>query len=201
MGQQKRERKLTGRTHCRPFAEQRDRASPREELAGCGRTSSARGRRQEGGERGKLGPKDRSPYRAANRPPVSNQTPPEILDGRHPPGGSWRDTGCWQGLGLGTRRGEGAPHRGECSRQAPGCLSRSDGEDAKSRRSFLFRAFVEHPRAGTAHSAGHAPYRAAGSLSSRRGESSTSPSLPRDRTSNPNKSQPPPASVRAEIRH
>ena len=37
------------------------------------RPSPAGGRRQGGGERGRLGPKDRSPYRAANRPPVSNQ--------------------------------------------------------------------------------------------------------------------------------
>ena len=35
--------------------------------------------------------------------------------------------------------------RGECTHQAPGCLSRLDGEGTKSRRSFLFRAFVEHP--------------------------------------------------------
>ena len=74
-----------------------------------------------GGERGRLGLKDRSPYRAANRPPVSNQTPPEVLDGRHPPGGSRRDTGRrhptraggdWAGDAEGRRRaapGESAP--------------------------------------------------------------------------------------------
>ena len=47
----------------------------REELAGCGpdRPSLAGGRRQGGGERGRLGPKDRSPYHTASRPPVSNQ--------------------------------------------------------------------------------------------------------------------------------
>ena len=43
--------------------------------------------------------------------------------------------------------------RGECARQASGCLSCSDGEGTKSRRSFLFRVFVEHQRAGTARSA------------------------------------------------
>ena len=70
------------------------------------------------------------------------------------------------GLGLGTPRGEGAHTRGECARQAPGCLSRPDGEGTKSRRSFLLLAFVEHPRAGTTCSAGHAPYRTARSLNS-----------------------------------
>ena len=80
--------------------------------------SPARGRRQGGGERGRLGPKDGIPYRTANRPPVSNQRLPEILDGRHPLGRvagrhrvqapDWRG----RGLGLGTRRGEGALHPG-----------------------------------------------------------------------------------------
>ena len=52
-----------------------------------------------------------------------------------------------------------------------------------------------------ARSAGHAPYRAAGSLSSVDGESNTPPSPQRDGTSNLNKSPPPPACVRAETRH
>ena len=88
--------------------------------------------------------------------------------------------------------------RGECTRQAPGCLSRSDGEGTKSRRSFLFHVFVEPPRGGTARSTGHAPYRAAGSLSSVDGESSTSPSPQRNGTSNLNEttSPPPPVSGR-----
>ena len=47
--------------------------------------------------------------------------------------------------------------RGECARQAPGCLSRSDGEGTNRRRSLLFRTFVEHPGAGTARSTGPAP--------------------------------------------
>ena len=46
------------------------------------------GRRQGGGERGKLGPRDGIPYQTANRLPVSNQRLPEILDGWHPQGGS-----------------------------------------------------------------------------------------------------------------
>ena len=46
------------------------------------------GRRRGGGERGKLSPRDGVPYQIANRHPVSNQRLPEILDGRHPPGGS-----------------------------------------------------------------------------------------------------------------
>ena len=120
MGQQKRERKLTGRTHCRPFAEQRDRASPREELAGCGRTSSARGRRQGCGERGRLGPKNRSPYRAANRPPVSNQRPPEILDGRHPREGRGGNPGRRHLTGQRGRAGTGAGDAEGRRRAAPG---------------------------------------------------------------------------------
>ena len=71
-----------------------------------------------------------------------------------------------RGRGWG-RGGEKARRiQGECARPAPGCLSRLDGEGTKRRRSFLFRTLVEHPRAGTARSAGHAPYGTAGSLSS-----------------------------------
>ena len=87
---------------------------------------------------------------------------------------------------TGTARGEGESHLGECTRQSPGCLSRSDGEGTKCRHSFLFHAFVEHPRAGTAHSTEHTPYRTAGSLSSVEGENSAGPSLQRNRTSNLN---------------
>ena len=39
----------------------------------------------------------------------------------------------------------------------------------------MFRAFVEHRRAGTARSAGHAPYRAAGTLSSVEGKAASAP--------------------------
>ena len=59
------------------------------------------GRRQGGGERGKLGPRDDIPYRTANRPPVSNQRLPEILDGRHQPGGLRLDTGRTHPTGAG----------------------------------------------------------------------------------------------------
>ena len=79
------------------------------------------------------------------------------------PEGSRRDTG--RGLGLGTRRGEGTRTRGGCARQAPGCLSCSGGEGTKHRRNRVC-AFVEYPKTGTAGNTGHAPYRAAGSLSS-----------------------------------
>ena len=110
-------------------------------------------------------------------------------------GGADRDWGWGRG-------GEKAHcTRGECARQAPGCRSCSDGKGTKSRCSFLFRAFVEHPRAGTARSTRHAPSRAARSLSSIDGESSTSPSLQCEETSNRNKRPPPPSCVRAEIRH
>ena len=122
-----------------------------------------------------------SPYCTANRPPVSNQRPPKILDGRHPPGGSWQDTGRTHPTGAGRDWGWGHGGQkawrtwGEYARQAPGCLSRSDGEGTKRRGSFLFRAFVEHPRAGTTCSAGHAPYRTAGSLSSVEGKAAPAP--------------------------
>ena len=36
------------------------------------------------------------PYQTANRPPVSNQRLPEILDGRHPPGGSRLEASSWE---------------------------------------------------------------------------------------------------------
>ena len=76
-------------------------------------------------------PKDNSPYRTANRPPVSNQRPPETLDGRHPPGGSRRDTGRRHPTSTGRDWGRGHGGQkahctwGERARQAPGCLSRS----------------------------------------------------------------------------
>ena len=90
-------------------------------------------------------------------------------------------------LKLGPQRAEGAQHGGECAPQAPGCLSRSGGEGTKRRRSFLFRAFVELPRAGTAQ-------RRARTIENRREpeqrrqESSARPSPQRDGTSNPNES-------------
>ena len=80
-----RERERAG-THCGPFAEQRkNRVIP--EKASRRQT----GPRQEAGGRGKgqTRPQRRHPYQTANRLPVSNQRLPEILDGRHPPGGSW----------------------------------------------------------------------------------------------------------------
>ena len=123
----------------------------REELAGYRSAQPRRRLEAGGGERGRLGPKDRSPYRTANRPPVSNQRPPEILDGRHPPGGSRRDTRCrhptcaggdW-GWGRGRQKAPRTP--GERAREAPGCLSGSDGEGTKRRRSFLFRLLWNTP--------------------------------------------------------
>ena len=134
-----------------------------------------------GGERGRLSPKDCSPYHTANRPPVSNQRPPEILDGQHPLGGSRQDTGCRHPTRRGGDWGWGCRGQkvrrtwGECAPQAPGCLSRSDGEGTKSRHSFLFHAFLEHPSTGTARSAGHALYRATGSLSSVEGKTAPAP--------------------------
>ena len=85
---------------------------------------SPAGGRQEAGGRGKgqTLPQRRHPYQTANRPPVSNQRRPEILDGRHQPRGSqpeisfpkqtqgtpdWRTRKLRLGCG-----GEGAPHPG-----------------------------------------------------------------------------------------
>ena len=87
---------------------------------------------------------------------------------RHPTGagGNWG----WDRGGEKARR-----TRGECAGQAPGWLSRSDGEGTKCRRSFLFCAFMEHARARTARSAGPAPYRTAGSLSRVEGKGAPAP--------------------------
>ena len=73
----------------------------REELAGYG-PAQPRGRLEAWG-RGKrqARPQGPQPLPTANRPPVSNQRPPEILDGRHPPGGSPRDTGRRHPTGAG----------------------------------------------------------------------------------------------------
>ena len=170
-----------------------------------------------------MGPKDCIPYHTANRPPVSNQRLSEILDGRHLPGGSRLDTGrthptcaggdwgwgrrgqkahapdwCGEKLRLGPWRGEGEPHPGRVrpsSSWLPEPLRRGRH---KTQAQHFFRAFLEHPRAGTALSAGHAPYRTAGSLSSVEGKAA--PSLPNG-TSDLNKGPRPPACVRAEIRH
>ena len=68
------------------------------------------------------------------------------------------------------RRGEKVPYtRGECARQAPGCLSCSDQEGIK-RRPNRACAFVEYPKTGTARDSGPAPCRATWSLSSVDGE-------------------------------
>ena len=101
MGQQKRERKLTG-LNTLPLV-RRTKGLSKSRGARRLRTSpvlpEAGGRG--GGERGRLGPKDRIPYRTASRPPVSNQRPPEILDGRHLLGGSRLNTGHMHPTGVG----------------------------------------------------------------------------------------------------
>ena len=91
MGQQKRGRKLTSPNTLLAVRRTKGPSKSREDLAAqaSDRPSPARGWRQGERERGRLGPKDRIPYRIANRPPVSNQRPSEIL-----PGGLRGDTGC-----------------------------------------------------------------------------------------------------------
>ena len=202
----KRERKLTGPNTLPAVHRTKGLSKSREELACCGRPSPAGGRRQGGGERGRLGPKDRIPYRTANRPPVSNQRPPEILDGRHPPGGSWRDTGRRHPTrparaGMGTRRGEGAPHPGRV-RRSSSWLPEPLGRGRHKTQAQLFVPCFS----GTPEGWNPASRRARSIWNSREpeqriGESSASPSPQRDGTSNLNKRPPPPACVRAEIRH
>ena len=64
-----------------PFAERRtDQFQRRARQLRTG-PSLAEGRRQGGGERGKLSPRDGIPYQTADRLSVSNQRLPEILDG------------------------------------------------------------------------------------------------------------------------
>ena len=201
----------------------------------------AGGRRQGGGERGKLGPRDDIPSHTANRPPVSIQRLPEILDGRYPPpGGSRLESSSWeQTQADGTRpvraeteagateeRGHAAS--GESAPVKPLAARATQAREGTKRRRNRIHAFVEDPKTGTARNAGPAPYRAAGSLSSVDGEStdtreqgqtqcgrnmvrathtqrylSAAPRPPRSRTElvNLNKRSPPPACVRAEIRH
>ena len=81
--------KSANRAHCGAVGRTKEGLSnSREELASCGPAHPPKG----GGERGKHGPRDGIPYQTADRPPVSNQRLPEILDGRHPSGGSRLET-------------------------------------------------------------------------------------------------------------
>ena len=118
-----------------------------------------------------LCPKDCSPYCTANRPPVSNQRPPEILEGRHPPGGSWQDTGRRHPTDVGGDWGWG---RGGQK------VHHTRGEWHKKQAQLFVPCLCGTPRAGTARSAGHAPYRTAGSLSSV--ERKAAPAPPRSAT-------------------
>ena len=87
-------------------AKEREKINLPEHTAGCSQNKGSdqvEAARLEAGGRGKgqARPEDRSPYRTADGPPVSNQRPPEILDGRHAPGGSRRDTGRRHPAGAG----------------------------------------------------------------------------------------------------
>ena len=126
MGQQGRERKLTGLNTAGRLQNKGTEQGQRR--AGRLRTGPAP-RRQEAGGRGKgqTCPVT-APLPSANckRPPVSNQRLPEILDGRHPPGGSQLNTRRTHRAGTGGnqgwgRGGEKAAARGACAWQAPGC--------------------------------------------------------------------------------
>ena len=122
-----RERKLTGLNTLPAVGRTKGLSHSREELAG-GRPAQPWRQEAGGGERGKLGPREGTPYQTANRLPVSNQRLPEILDGRHPLGGSRLEASSQeqtQGACTPLARGQtqGSCTRGECARQAPGCLS------------------------------------------------------------------------------
>ena len=182
MGQQERERKLTNPNTLPAIHRTKGLSKSREELAGCGPAQPCW--RQEAGGRGKGQARPQGPQ----PPPTAVQTGLQFLikdllrfwmvDIRREGPGETQGAGT-RPARAGTGAGDGgqkARHtRGESAHQAPGCLSSSDGEDAKSRCSFLFQAFVEHPTAGTAHSAGPAPYRAARSLSSIEGKAAPAP--------------------------
>ena len=171
---------------------------------------------------GRLCPKDCVPYHTANRPPVSNQRLPEILDGRHLPGGLRRDTGrrhptgsggdwgwgCrgekahapdWSGrkLRLGPRRGEGMPHPGRVRLSSSWLPRAARTGKAQNAGAASCSVLLWNTRGLEPRSTRHAPYRTAGSLRSINRESSASPSLQCDETSNLNKRAPPPACVSA----
>ena len=105
-----------GTTH--PFPEQRTEQNTREEPEAVDRPIPRR--RQETGGRGKgqTQPQRWHPYQRANRLPASNQRLPEILDDRHPPGGSQLESSSpEQTQETGWDRGGEKAHctRGECS--------------------------------------------------------------------------------------
>ena len=93
-----RERKLTGLNTLLAVCRTKGLSNSREELASGGPAHLP----PEAGGRGKgqTLPQRQDPYHTANRPAVSNQRLPEILDGRHLPGGSWLDTGCTHPTGM-----------------------------------------------------------------------------------------------------
>ena len=199
----KRERKLTSPNTLSAVRRTKGLSKSRVELTGY--RPAQPHRRLEAGGRGKGQAQPQGPhlYRTANRPPVSNQRPPEILDGQHPPGRVvarhrvQAPDRQGRGLGLGTWRAEGALHQGRVrlsSSWPPEPLGQGRHK-TQVQRSLSYIQGLE-PR-----SAGHAPYRVAGSLSSVDGESNASPSLQCDGTSNLNKSPPPPICVRTEVRH
>ena len=181
MGQQKRESKLTDPTHCRPFAEQRDRASPeKSSQATTGPALPETGGRGEGKGAGS------APRTTA---PTALQTGLQFLikdllrfwmvnirrEGHgETQGAGTRPAGVGTEAGVAEGRRRATPGESAAIKLLAACVALT-GKAQKSRRSFLFWAFVDYPKAGTAPSAGHAPYRAARSLSSGDRESSTSP--------------------------
>ena len=149
----------------------------REEQAAGGPTHAPPEAGGRGRGKGQTRPQRRHPYQAASRLPVPNQRLPEILDGRHPPGGSQPEISFLeetQGAPErrkprpGPRRGEGALH--------PGRACPSSSWLPAAQPSLRLCGAPENPNLSgsglvSARNAGPAPCRAAGSLSSVDGES------------------------------
>ena len=97
----KRQRKLTVPNILPAVRRTKGLSKSREELACSGLAHPQQRLEARGRGKGQARPQGPHPLPTANRPPVSNQRPPEILDGRHPPGGSWLDTGRRHPTGAG----------------------------------------------------------------------------------------------------
>ena len=172
-----------GTTH--PFPERRTEGNTREERAGCRLAHPLLEAGDGGGERGKVSPRDSTPYQTVNRLPASNQRLPEILVGRHPPGGSQLESsspeqkqGAPDRDSQKLRRDYGGENmcctRGECS-WLPELLRqgrhKTQPQPNLSRCGVLEHLNLSRLSLRSAHNPGPDPWRAAWSLSSVDGES------------------------------
>ena len=83
-------------------------------------------------------------------------------------------TGTQPAARAGDVEGKGCAASGESAPKPLAAWAAQAGEGTKCRRNQI-RAFVEDPKTGTALNPGHAPYRAARSLSSVDGENTDTP--------------------------